>query len=125
MGKILIMDDEPEILELISSILELLKHEVVTAREGEEAITLFRHAHKINASFDVVIMDISVPGGVSGSEATKEILEIEPSAKVVAFSGFVDNSIRGYMKKRGFCGVLSKPFTLTKLRSELRRQGIG
>jgi CheY-like chemotaxis protein len=68
-GRVLLMDDEDSILDVTKEVLTFLGYEVALAKEGGEAISLYREAMAGGAPFDVVILDLTVPAGIGGEEA--------------------------------------------------------
>ncbi len=70
--------------------------------------------------FEAVIMDLTVPGGMGGREATERLLELDPEAKVVAMSGYCDDPVMAEYKRYGFRSSLSKPFRQARLSQVLR-----
>ncbi len=110
--RILIMDDDPNVLQLLSESLRYLGHKSETARDGNEAIMKYQEAMKDGQPFDAVIMDLTIPGGMGGREAAARLLETDPRAKIIVSSGYSkDNTITNY-KQYGFCASLPKPYKL-------------
>lgn len=114
-ARILVMDDEEAVLQVIQSMLSHFGHEVVTAKNGEEAVTLYEKHRNASAPFDLVLMDLTVPGGMGGKEAVAKILAIDPQAKVVVSSGYSNDPIMGNHREYGFCAAIVKPYQLSKL----------
>lgn len=114
-AKFLIMDDDEMVRTLAHAILEQLGHEVVLSVNGEEAIKVYREAAQTTRPFDVVIMDLTIPGGMGGQEAVQEILAINPQAKVIVSSGYSNDTIMSNYKKYGFCASLVKPYQMQEL----------
>jgi two-component system, cell cycle sensor histidine kinase and response regulator CckA len=108
--KVLIMDDDEDIRDLLFTILDFDGHEVTTSKEGAEAIKLYKEAKERGYIFDLVFMDLTVQGGMGGKESVKILHEYDPDAKVIVSSGYADSSIANY-KKDGFIGVLKKPYS--------------
>ena len=122
-NRILIMDDEQIVLEVIVEMLLHLGHDVERARDGVEAIQAYQRAIAAGSRFDVVILDLTVPGGMGGKEAVKHLLQIDPGVKAVVSSGYACDTTVAEFKSYGFAGVLSKPYTLhdiEKIIAELR-----
>ena len=109
-ARILIMDDEEQIRELLETMLTMSGHKVVTSENGEEAIRLYTEAIKNNNDFDLVVMDLTIPGAMGGEKAVKEIHKIHPEAKVVVSSGYSSHPIMASFKDYGFCAAVLKPY---------------
>jgi PAS domain S-box-containing protein len=120
-GKILLMDDEEMILDFASELLKELGYTVALAKDGEEAITLYKKAQKTDAPFAVILMDITIPGGMGGKEAIREILKLDENAKVIVSSGYAKDPIMSNYKEYGFVGVVPKPYKVEELSQELHR----
>ena len=119
--KILVMDDEKYIRELVSKTLLKLQCEVETAQDGEQAINLYKDSMESEKPFDLVLMDLTIPGGMGGKEAVKKLLELDSKAKVVVFSGYSTDETLAEFDSHGFKGMLRKPFTMDDLIGELSR----
>jgi len=117
-GKVLVMDDEELIRNVSTAMLTQLGYEAYTATDGEEAITRYLQAQKDGQPFDLVIMDLTVPGGMGGKETIAHLRQIDPQVKAVVSSGYANDPIMANFKEYGFCGVAPKPFGLQEL-SEL------
>lgn len=115
------MDDEEYIREIINDMLELLGYEVRLAADGKEALRMYEQAKDKQAPFDLVIMDLTVPGGVGGLKAVKKLLQIDPQAKVVVASGYSTDSVLADYEKYGFKGMLNKPFSIEELSALIPR----
>ncbi len=111
-GKILIMDDEDIILDVAGRILTRLGYQVAFAKDGSEAVTQYSQARSSGKPFDVVIMDLTVPGGMGGKEAVKRIREIDPGAKAIVSSGYSNDPVLAHYSDYGFSGIVSKPYSI-------------
>ena len=96
-------------------ILNQLGHDVVLSENGEEAIKFYQEAINANNKFNLVIMDLTIPGGMGGKEAIKEILAIDPDAKVIVSSGYSNDPVMANFKNFGFCSSIVKPYRLQEL----------
>ncbi len=115
--KILVMDDEEMVRTISKEMLCELGHDVVLAADGEEAIKLYQESMAIGRPIDLVIMDLTIPGGMGGKEAVKNILSINPDAKVIVSSGYSNDPIMANFKDYNFCSAIEKPFRLQDLSS--------
>ncbi|MFH7320775.1 ATP-binding protein [Desulfurivibrio sp. D14AmB] len=127
-AKILVLDDEEQVREIMRLMLGRLGHQVVTAGEGREAVALYRQAMAAAAPIDLIIMDLTIPGGMGGKEAVREILALNPRALVVVASGYSSDPVLANFRDYGFSGAIAKPFRLkeiARLLNELLPTGQG
>jgi len=118
-GKILVMDDELTVRKSSVRLLTQNGFKVTCATEGNQAIKLFKTARDLKEPFDLVIMDLTVPGGMGGKEAAKRILKIDSKAKIIVSSGYSDNPVMAHYKKYGFSGALAKPYSMEELNASI------
>ena len=114
-GRILLMDDEQTIHGMVSRTLEMLGYEVESVFDGNEAIKEYKAALGTDRSFAVVIMDLTIPGGMGGMEAVGKLHEIDPQARVLVSSGYANDPVMANYEKYGFAGRLSKPVDVQRL----------
>ncbi|MGQ0794396.1 MAG: PAS domain S-box protein [Deltaproteobacteria bacterium] len=114
-GKILVMDDEDIVRETVSAILANLGYEVVPAADGNEAIEIYKRAKASDRAFDLVIMDLTVPGGMGGRETMRRLLEFDPEIKAIVSSGYQGDTVMADHKGFGFKGVVGKPYKIQEL----------
>ncbi|HEY3275539.1 MAG TPA: ATP-binding protein [Syntrophorhabdaceae bacterium] len=120
-GRILLMDDEEIVRDTIGEMLGFLGYETECAKDGVEAIDLYVEARKKAAPFDLVILDLTIPGGMGGEEAMEELVEIDPGIKAVVSSGYANNRIMSDFTRYGFVDMISKPYKLEELSETLAR----
>jgi two-component system cell cycle sensor histidine kinase/response regulator CckA len=109
-GRVLIMDDEAIILDAAGKILQTAGYEVEVAKDGGEAIVLYGKAREAGKPFDVVIMDLTVPGGMGGRETLARLIELDPGVRAIVSSGYSHDPIMAHYEDYGFLGVIAKPY---------------
>lgn len=114
------MDDETIIRDTLGKMLQRMGYATDAAPDGAKAIDLYQKAQQINEPFDIVLMDLTIAGGMGGKEAVKKLLEIDPEAKVIVSSGYSNDPVMAEYKKYGFCGVLPKPYAVQTVNQILR-----
>ncbi len=114
-ARILLMDDDEMVLNVTRSILQTLGHQVECVREGDECLERFRMDLATGSPPDLVILDLTIPGGKGGEETARELKLIDPSVKVVVSSGYANDSIIASYREYGFCAALSKPYVVEDL----------
>ncbi|MEX2189079.1 MAG: response regulator [Bacteroidota bacterium] len=114
---ILVVEDEDVLLELLRGLLEANGFEVITAMDGVEAVRLYRERGNDIA---VVLTDMGLPA-LGGWEVLEQILQINPSAKVICASGFLESSIREEMIAAGAVDFIQKPYSYQGLLALIRR----
>ncbi|HOD69716.1 MAG: Chemotaxis protein CheY [Deltaproteobacteria bacterium ADurb.BinA179] len=119
-GRILVMDDEEIIRDVLSSMLDFLGYEVQVASDGAQALSMYREAMDAGKPFDAVIMDLTVPGGMGGKEAIHDLLEMDPNAKAIVSSGYSTDPVVTNYQDYGFKGVISKPFKIEELKEAVQ-----
>ena len=119
-GRVLFMDDEAILQELVAAMLEHLGYEVTCAAHGEEAVALYTEAKQAGREFDVVIVDLTVPGGMGGHETLRQLLIIDPGVKAVVSSGYSNDPIMAEHRRHGFSGVIAKPYQMAELSQVLQ-----
>jgi len=114
-GRILVMDDESMILAIMEHSLPSLGYTVETADSGEQALRMYEKAARDNTPFDLVIMDLTIPGGMGGRETAEKILKRHPDAVLLVSSGYAEDPIMINPAEYGFKGALKKPYELRNL----------
>jgi PAS domain S-box-containing protein len=114
--KVLFMDDEEIVREMASKMLTILGHDVYCVEDGKEALEAFREAIHSGTPFDLVIMDLTIPGGMGGQEAVQKVLQIDPQARVIVSSGYSTDPVMARYSDYGFCGMTTKPYSFDELK---------
>lgn len=115
-GKILLMDDDKAVLEVTGEMLRTIGYEVEFAKDGHEAIALYRENKEKSKPFDIVVMDLTIPGrSIGGEETIKNLLEIDSNVNAIVCSGYSDDKVLANFKEYGFKGVLHKPFKINEI----------
>ncbi|MBN2372875.1 PAS domain S-box protein [bacterium] len=121
-ARVLIMDDDEPIRDILGKMLMHLGHEKIDfARDGEEAIELYKKAKRAGVAYDVVIMDLTIPGGMGGKEAIKRLLEIDPDVKAIVSSGYSNDPAMNSYREYGFSSVIGKPYKIEELNDAIDR----
>ena len=120
-GKILIMDDDKPIRDLVSQLLSWLGYEVQSASDGTETLALYQSAKTSGQPFSAIILDLAIPHGIGGKKTVKMLQEIDPQVKVIISSGSTRDPAMLAYEQYGFCGVLPKPYSPEELRAVLQR----
>jgi len=112
---IIVMDDQQDILDIVKELLEHLNCNVILVKNGYEAIRIYKSFLKDKKYIDYVFMDLTIPGSLGGKITSKELLKIDPLAKLIIMSGYSNDYSMSEYKKMGFIGCINKPFSLDKL----------
>jgi len=120
-GKILFMDDDEQLKKMVDVLLKRFGYEVEFASDGAEAIEMYKKAEQSKEPFDVVILDLTVPGGMGGKECIKKLMDIDPDIKAIVSSGYSTDPIIADFRKYGFCGMIAKPYRIQDLGEELHK----
>lgn len=120
-GRILVMDDDEHIREICKDMLEYLGYRVSQARDGMDALQIYREAIKVGLPYAAVIMDLTVPGGVGAKEAIEVLRRLDPTVKAVVSSGYSNDPVIANYQDHGFSGYLQKPYQISELSALLNK----
>jgi two-component system cell cycle sensor histidine kinase/response regulator CckA len=115
-GMVLLVDDEEIILKVGKDLLEALGYRVLTAKDGQEAIEVYK---KNRDGIDIVLLDMVMPN-VGGSDVYDRMKEINPDVKVLLSSGYSIDGQAAEILERGCNGFLQKPFNMQELSRKIR-----
>lgn len=115
-SRILVMDDEPGVRDVLRLALGSAGYRIDLARDGDEVIDLYRRSLESGDRYSGVIMDLEVKAGLGGVEALRAILDLDPAARVIVSSGYTRDPAVADYASFGFVGALAKPYTVSELR---------
>ncbi|MCB0345258.1 MAG: PAS domain S-box protein, partial [Bdellovibrionales bacterium] len=113
--RVLVMDDDETIRDIVGNMLIELGYEPSFARDGNEALELYSFSLSQGSAYAAIIMDLTIPGGLGGKETIRDLLKIDPQAVAIVSSGYSNDPIMANHEKFGFRGVVAKPFRLHDL----------
>ncbi|MBN2370110.1 MAG: PAS domain S-box protein [Vicinamibacteria bacterium] len=114
-GRILLLDDEEYVRDVANEALGDLGYAVEAVSTGEEAVDAYRKAHDSSLPFDLVILDLTIPGGMGGAAVLSRLQAIDPSVRAVASSGYSGDPVMANPEAYGFLARLTKPYTAIEL----------
>lgn len=120
LARILVLDDDEVVLTFIEGALKNMGHQVTATEEGQVAIDAYQTAMQEANPYQVVILDLTIPGGLSGQDVAQKILEFDPEAKLIVSSGYANNPVMAEYKEYGFMARLQKPYSLAILQQTLQ-----
>jgi CheY-like chemotaxis protein len=120
-ARILVMDDDEVVREIVGEMLHHIGCEADFATDGAEAIELYKRARESDVPFDAVILDLTVPGGMGGKEAMKILLQIDPDVRAIVSSGYSNDPVMTQFSEYGLRGVVAKPYKIDELSEVLHR----
>ena len=114
-GRILALDDEEAICELVKAALTPLGYDVTTVQDGQSAINAYKASMEEDRKFDAVISDLTIPGGMGGAECIKRLVEMDPGVKAIVSSGYAMDPVMSRYREYGFCACIAKPYEVSDL----------
>ncbi len=114
-NRVLVMDDDPVIREVLGSMLTLLGYQVDSASEGTDALARYQAARQSGQPFGAIIMDLSIVDGMGGRETIQQLRALDRDIPVVVSSGYANDPVMVNFRQHGFNGVISKPYQFESL----------
>jgi DNA-binding NtrC family response regulator len=114
------MDDEEIICKSVVKMLEKTGYEIICAKDGEQAIELYRESLENGKPFSAAILDLTVIGGMGGEKAIRKLQELDPKVKGIVSSGYADSPVLSNPGAYGFAGDIAKPYVVDELLKTLR-----
>lgn len=115
-SRILVMDDEDLVRDILTEILTTVGYEVEAVSDGQQALDRYRQQ-----KFGLVIMDLTIPGGMGGQETIGFLKDYDPQVKAIVSSGYANDPIIAEYEKYGFCGYINKPYIVEDLLKLLKK----
>lgn len=125
-AKVLVMDDEEMICDLVVKMLTSNGYFVAPASGARETVALYKQALEEGTPFDLVILDLTIPGEPGGKEVIKDLQILDPKVKAIVTSGYADNFVMINPTAYGFKGAIVKPYIsndLLKIVSKILNKG--
>ena len=126
-GRVLLMDDEEGIRTMAEQLLKRIGFMVEATPDGAAAVEAYRRAMADGRRFDLVIMDLTVPGGMGGLECMRELQRIDPEVRAIVSSGYSSDQVMSDHRAYGFAGMIPKPYRITDFAKVIRQvlEGVG
>ncbi|HRZ28642.1 MAG TPA: ATP-binding protein [Spirochaetota bacterium] len=118
--RVLVMEDDDMVAEITIIMLKRIGFMVDRVTNGMDAIDMYKMKFSGGDPYDLVIMDLTIPGGMGGKEAIAELREFDPRIKAVVSSGYSNDPVMAGYNEYGFCGFIVKPYTINDLDQLIR-----
>ncbi len=115
------MDDDVNIHKLLGRLFKKLSIELDSVFDGCDLLPRYKKKILQGEKYVLVIMDLTIPGGVGGREAVIQLKNYDPDAKVIVSSGYSNDPVMANFEEFGFVDVLPKPFTIQEIKSILEK----
>lgn len=121
-GRVLFMDDEASIRNFVAELLGEIGYRVTCVSTGEEAVDVYRRHFEAGEPFDVVFLDLTIPGGISGVETISRLADIDPAVTAIVSSGYCNDPVMANFSQYGFQDCLVKPYQVEELIEKVTRR---
>ena len=115
------MDDEDMILQVGCVMLRRIGYEVTAVKDGEAAVREYTRARQEGRPYALVILDLTVPGGMGGRQAMEQLLKLDPAVRAIVSSGYSNDLVLSNYQAHGFRGMVSKPYEIADLAHAIER----
>ncbi len=119
--RLLLMDDDEDILTMLGELFTFMGYEPSLAKNGEEALKIYKESQAKKQPFAVVILDLTITGGMGGKETIGELKQLDPDVYAIVASGYSNDPVLASYKEYGFKDILTKPYTMEELKEVLKR----
>ncbi len=120
-GRVLIMDDDDLVRDIAVNMLSAAGFETLNAVDGAAALDIYQQAAVSDKPIDVVLMDLTIPGGMGGEQTAAELLKFDPEAVIIVSSGYSNDHVMANFRDYGFKAVVVKPYNMQELVSTVGR----
>jgi PAS domain S-box-containing protein len=114
-GYVLFMDDEAPIRNFVADLLGEIGYRVTCVSTGEEAVEVYRRHFEAGEPFDVVFLDLTIPGGMGGAETIRHLAAIDPAVNAIVSSGYCNDPVIANFSQYGFRDCVIKPYQVEEL----------
>jgi PAS domain S-box-containing protein len=114
-GRILMLEDDSAVIETGIGMLNHLGHEVTAVKDGAEVLELYSRSQHAARPFDLVLLDLTIRGGMGGRETLEKLREMDPDVTAIVTSGYADDPVISEFEQYGFKAALIKPFSMRTL----------
>ncbi|QEE17167.1 PAS domain S-box protein [Promethearchaeum syntrophicum] len=120
-GKILVLEDDSTVIKLLKKMFHILNQKADFVTDGYNILQLYEQALQNNDPYDIVIMDLTIPGGMGGKDTIEALVKIDPDVTAIVSSGYSTDPVMANFSEYNFKGVLEKPFTINEVKKILLR----
>ena len=119
--RILLMDDEQLVLDIAAKMISKLGYDACCTINGEDAFEIYKKCYNTKDAFSLVIIDLTVPGGMNGVELMKLLINYDKNIKAIVSSGYTADPVIEEFKTYGFIDFIIKPFSMLGLKEKLNK----
>lgn len=119
--RVLLMDDEQTIRRLAERLFKRLRCEICTVADGAACVQAYREALADGRGYQIVILDLTVPGGMGGRECMEALRALDPQVRAIVSSGYSNDPVMANYRRHGFLAVVQKPYAVEVLEAAIIR----